>query len=442
MSEVILSRDRSSARVHLHVALGGILLACLAPILSWTMALIHLKDGSGPWRRWLFALAIVDTVVAIGFMLVAFGGAAPVATAPQPRIGVSLDAADRSAVKVVAVLPRGPADVAGVQVGDKILSVDGEAVRKNEALTEAIGKTPAGATRKLRLARGSSELDVEVVPRLDLGAMPARSQERQPLFQKVDEPATAYDLRPMLPTALAELVVIAIICAIARRRGAASLTVGLGLVPVLAASTLAMVGTLELFRVTAGMSLGAMLASSLVGGGALLVGALVLRRVARVPPIADDAAGRSSTLSTVLLGVFYAVTGALRVAVLAVAVSPNHVLVKDTARSVGPYLSWGPGGIVMTVVAMVILVPLGEELLYRGVLLPWLRTWSTPLVAVFLSALAFAAGHLHYEAGASIIFVYGLVLGWARLRTGNLRASVALHMLLNATVCAATMLRT
>jgi len=55
--------------------------------------------------------------------------------------------------------------------------------------------------------------------------------------------------------------------------------------------------------------------------------------------------------------------------------------------------------------------------------------------------MVFAVGHLHYGVGAVIIFLYGLVLGWARLRMGNLRASIALHMLLNTTVCAASLLR-
>lgn len=53
----------------------------------------------------------------------------------------------------------------------------------------------------------------------------------------------------------------------------------------------------------------------------------------------------------------------------------------------------------------------------------------------------FAVAHLHYGVGIAIIFIYALVLGWARLRTGNLRACIVLHMLLNAAATVVPLLR-
>jgi hypothetical protein len=92
----------------------------------------------------------------------------------------------------------------------------------------------------------------------------------------------------------------------------------------------------------------------------------------------------------------------------------------------------GPVGIALLVFAAVILAPIGEETLFRGVLLPWLRRFLGPDAAVWVSAVLFGIGHLRYGFYLSTIVVYGLVLGWARLHTGNLRASIVLHMIINA----------
>jgi membrane protease YdiL (CAAX protease family) len=92
----------------------------------------------------------------------------------------------------------------------------------------------------------------------------------------------------------------------------------------------------------------------------------------------------------------------------------------------------GPAGIALLIFAAVILAPIGEETLFRGVLLPWLRRFFSPDVAVWVSAVLFGIGHLRYGFSLATIVVYGLVLGWARLHTGNLRASIVLHMIINA----------
>jgi membrane protease YdiL (CAAX protease family) len=53
----------------------------------------------------------------------------------------------------------------------------------------------------------------------------------------------------------------------------------------------------------------------------------------------------------------------------------------------------------------------------------------------------FAVGHLRYGVFLLVIVVYGLVLGWARLKTGNLRAAIVLHMLINGVATAVALLR-
>jgi len=77
-----------------------------------------------------------------------------------------------------------------------------------------------------------------------------------------------------------------------------------------------------------------------------------------------------------------------------------------------------------------VLAPLFEETLFRGVLLPvlarrWGNTWS-----VVLSALCFALAHL--SLGELLpLFVLGVGLGWLRLRSGRLGACVVMHGLWN-----------
>jgi hypothetical protein len=101
----------------------------------------------------------------------------------------------------------------------------------------------------------------------------------------------------------------------------------------------------------------------------------------------------------------------------------------------------GPAGIALLIVAAVILAPIGEETLFRGVMLPWLRRFLGVDAAVWVSAVIVGIGHLRYGLGLSTVVVYGLVLGWARLQTGNLRASIALHMIINAMVTALALSR-
>lgn len=77
-----------------------------------------------------------------------------------------------------------------------------------------------------------------------------------------------------------------------------------------------------------------------------------------------------------------------------------------------------------------ILAPLFEETLFRGVLLPVLaRHWGQG-PAVVASAAFFALAHLSLGELAPL-FVLGLGLGWLRLQSGRLGASALLHSLWN-----------
>ncbi len=77
-----------------------------------------------------------------------------------------------------------------------------------------------------------------------------------------------------------------------------------------------------------------------------------------------------------------------------------------------------------------VLAPLFEETLFRGVLLPVLAQRWGGLAAVLISALVFGIAHLSLGE-LPPLFVLGLGLGWLRLQSGRLGASVLMHSLWN-----------
>jgi len=95
--------------------------------------------------------------------------------------------------------------------------------------------------------------------------------------------------------------------------------------------------------------------------------------------------------------------------------------------------------------AIIVAAPLGEEFLFRGFLFAGLqRSRIGPWGAILLTALTWAVIHLqydHYE--VATIFVAGILLGYARWKTGSMLLCVTLHALMNtvATVQAEVLLR-
>ena len=89
-----------------------------------------------------------------------------------------------------------------------------------------------------------------------------------------------------------------------------------------------------------------------------------------------------------------------------------------------------PWALACFAITAVVVAPVFEEILFRGVLLPVLGSWLGPAGAVALSAALFAAAHL--SLGEWIpLFLLGMGLGVLRLRSGRLAACVILHALWN-----------
>jgi len=82
---------------------------------------------------------------------------------------------------------------------------------------------------------------------------------------------------------------------------------------------------------------------------------------------------------------------------------------------------------------LVIAAPVFEELLFRGFLLEGLRySWLGNVGAVVVTAALWAAIHLQYELFEVVsIFLVGLLLGYARIKSHSLYTTIIMHALMN-----------
>lgn len=92
------------------------------------------------------------------------------------------------------------------------------------------------------------------------------------------------------------------------------------------------------------------------------------------------------------------------------------------------------------IVAIVIMAPLVEELLFRGAIQGHLlRQWKYPAWAIILSSLIFGLVHGNWVQ-APFAFVTGLALGWMYYRTGSLLPGMLMHFVNNGTAVLSVLL--
>lgn len=99
--------------------------------------------------------------------------------------------------------------------------------------------------------------------------------------------------------------------------------------------------------------------------------------------------------------------------------------------------SWSQLFIVIATLALV--VPLFEEVIFRGYIFGWLKRVIPLWLAIVISAAAFAAVHGLYAVrggfsgwfGTAEIFAIGVLLAWWVNRTGSLIPAYIIHMIIN-----------
>jgi membrane protease YdiL (CAAX protease family) len=85
---------------------------------------------------------------------------------------------------------------------------------------------------------------------------------------------------------------------------------------------------------------------------------------------------------------------------------------------------------VLVVVSLLVIGPLAEELIFRGVLLRALAVRHGPRAAIWWSAAAFAALHLldpNAALVAPLLLILGVVMGYQAIATGRLGRAYAIH---------------
>lgn len=79
------------------------------------------------------------------------------------------------------------------------------------------------------------------------------------------------------------------------------------------------------------------------------------------------------------------------------------------------------------IVILALASSIGEELLFRGALLPWLGVW----VQAIVFALLHVGPHRRFLPWTVSAFALGLVFGWLALATHNLGGPIAAHFAIN-----------
>ncbi len=85
------------------------------------------------------------------------------------------------------------------------------------------------------------------------------------------------------------------------------------------------------------------------------------------------------------------------------------------------------------ILRIVIIAPVVEELIFRGVIMSGFTRNYNAVFAIFFSALLFALFHLNPWQFPAAFFL-GLILGWIRIRTGSVLACIAGHAIHNGLV--------
>jgi membrane protease YdiL (CAAX protease family) len=418
---------------------AGFIPACGVPVVWALVAFAWRRDASPSYRLWqrrLMALAIVDTLVAAAVLHMGATGregmnVSALPSASQRVLGVSLDPEyPGPGVRLAQVDERGPAMAAGLRVGDVVHAADGRPVEAVESLREAVRTAAPGAPVRLEVERDGARWEVALVPVAASSLAPPPQGLFEPWKREESVIPPQEQRKAGIGLGVASVALLGL-WALGRRRGATALPLR-----VLASLAVAVLGATATMRglsaLLGGPSRGAALLSSWAQALILLLaGVLLMRRVTRGP----KEEGTRGWLRTYFVSLGLLITLGMRTVMLLAWLSRvfsvtldevGHPLVELARQGPMGLLGWG-----LLLIPVTLLAPVGEELLFRGVLLPWLSGWMGRAAALAVSAGVFASLHLFYGVLVGWIFFLGLLLGWARLASGGLRAPMLLHVTIN-----------
>jgi membrane protease YdiL (CAAX protease family) len=428
-------------RIHVHIVLALFFLPPFSALLGWVFAVGDVLNSYATraqrlWSRLLVGLVLVDSLIVMGSMASTpedFKRLASATTTPKAHFGVVFEPDERDAEPVVArSLPESPVEKAGILAGDRIVSIDGKEMKTQADVVDEFARSEPDVVRKIVVRTHGDDHEVDVAP---------VARRRVGLFEHL--PAVERDwtshLAAFLPALLAGVVAWLVGWIVFRDRGWGWPAV----FAVLAGVEAVAMGVGRLLEARlGGTSIGSLIIAMTAGGAALPLLTLLAGRLLPDPRIEALGETRRSAVRGYFRGLFYGFTGAWRTMLLLALVdifwfgsrganNPIQQMVEGSRL--------GTTGTLLVLLDTVLLAPIGEELLFRGFLLPRLMVQKGPVWAVGVSAAVFALLHPQYGLYMPLMLVYGVVLGWARVRTGGLAASIGLHMTINA-VAAGTLL--
>lgn len=450
----IIEAQASSPRSTFHLCLASIILPVVSLPFEWALAMAGLRrrwqrPEETSWSRWLVALAVVDTVVAALVIALFSSGvwgwhafttrASRPRTGEAVRIGVSLNAVPdgTDGARIERVDGDSPAERAGLLPADIVIAIDGQPTRDPDSAQAQILAGAPGAPRTLRVWRNGADIEIVVVPELRRARpLPPRALLAvTPVASCVDgamRSSKAFLAWPGLAVVTGSMLALA---SLEWRRQRRARGVWLWAIAALIAGSLAgLLAALGVCTSMGGDSVASWLAAHFTDGLVLSTTAVVAMRRMRGAETADAQAGSLVPAGrAVALGFFYlaAVNIRLNIMMRAVEAFAGSSLPAVAAQATGatrfPGLDFS--GEVLLWTNVVFLVPVAEEVLFRGVILPRLVSWMGGAGAVVVTSALFAA--LHSLLDAVCVFEIALLLGWARLRTGGLAAPIAIHMIVN-----------
>lgn len=382
------------------------------------------RRGENPderlWAGRLAALAGADLLLALSLAFLLFSEGLGDERPSPPRVGAQVG----EDLRVRAVHPGSPAEEAGLREGDLIVSVGGKPVTRPQEVAESVQASRAGTPLAVVFEREGVRHEVAVTPVRRLEPF------RRRLFEPVrEEWLTGREFGATLLEFLPAVLFGLVMALVARGRTPGGLAVwGPAAGALVASGAAGLAVSYALFAAAGGVSMGGYLLAMLAQVLAMAGAARVFARGPFLPP----AAPAMKTGQAILLGALYLVTGTPRVAI------PLAVLSRALIGEAGgahPLEELGgaldAGGIALFVLVVVVAGPWAEELLFRGLLFRRLEEQGKGVWAVWVSSGVFALVHPNYRLLIPVVFFDGLILAWARLRTGGLGAPVVLHMLVN-----------
>jgi membrane protease YdiL (CAAX protease family) len=420
---------KENGKTAFHVALAGVFLPGAGQLLSVILAASYGFRG-GAWGRRLAKLGGVDLLV---FAAVVVLASRPESLSPPldgPRVGVLFE---EGGTTVKSVVDGWPAAEAGVRAGDVIRAVDGVPTASQADLIRTIRE--GTGERVLAIDRGGTSIEIRVTPRRP------RPETRGFFEPHPSEWSLSLGWKEAVGYGVT-LVVMTAAWLVGRRRPGPRVWRGFLLADVLFLAAGVGAGY-AVHRIQGGMSTGGTLLTLLAGHAGLGLGGLLASLWLRSDRPAEPPPARS-WLRALGLAAYYTITAYPRAGFVLVAVDTLFLggagKPPDALEGFASTLH-GPAGVVLFVLVVAALGPVAEEIVFRGLLLPRLAARIGRGGALAATSLIFGAMHANYGIYAPLTVVLGWTLGWSRLASGDLRAPIALHMLLNGAVSAVYFLR-